>query len=401
MRTIGVVTVGRSDYGIYRPVLRRIKADPQLRLRLIVAGMHLSPEFGMTANAIEKDGFCVDERVEMSVSSDSPEGIAKSMGLGTIGFAQVFGRNRLDMLLVLGDRFEMLAAVAASLPFNIPVAHIHGGESTEGAIDNLIRHGITKMSHLHFASTETYARRIVQMGEEPWRVTVSGAPALDDIDESRSLPREELEARFGIDLSSPPLLVTYHPVTLEYEQTGIQVAELMSALESVGMPVVFTYPNADTANRLVIDGIERYTRDHRDSRAVVNMGSDGYFGLMGCASVMVGNSSSGIIEAASFRLPVVNVGNRQGGRIRARNVIDVECTSGAISRGIREASAPQFRESLADLVNPYGDGHAAERIVERLKSVSLDAQLLVKRFHDVEAAEPHEAPPSRRMASTI
>ena len=384
MRTVGVVTVARSDYGPYRPVLRRIQGDTELELLLIVAGMHLSPQFGMTVNAIEDDGFGVDERVEMLLSSGSPEGAAKSMGLGTVGFAQVYARNRPDILLVLGDRYEMLAAAAAALPFKIPVAHIHGGESTEGAIDESIRHSITKMAHLHFASTEAYAKRIVQMGEEPWRVTVSGAPALDNICQIELMSRADLESEYGLDLAVPPLLVTYHPVTLEHEQTEAQMAELLYALEGWRGSIVFTYPNADTGYHAIVRLVEDFVSRVPDANMIVNMGTTGYFSLLAQVSAMVGNSSSGIVEAASFKLPVVNVGSRQAGRIRPRNVVDVECSRYAIGEGIRQATSPETRDSLVDLVNPYGDGHAAKRIVERLRTVSLDSRLIVKRFHDVD-----------------
>lgn len=381
MRTIGVVTVARSDYGIYLPVLRRIQQDPDLRLRLIVGGMHLSPEFGLTARAIEADGFNIDDRVEMLLSSDTPEGIAKSVGLGTIGFAQAFGRGRPDFLLVLGDRFEMLSAATAALPFRIPVAHIHGGESTEGIIDEAIRHAITKMSHLHFASTQTYAERITQMGEEPWRVVVSGAPSLDNLNQIRMMSPEELEGRFGLKLANPPLLVTYHPVTLEYEQTETQVQALFRALESVNLDVVFTYPNADTMGRRIIEMIEDFSKRYRQAQVVANLSAKGYLSLMGCALAMVGNSSSGIVEAASFRLPVVNIGNRQRGRLHADNVIDVGYDWREIAEGIRVATSPAFRKLLEGLKNPYGDGRAAERIVEKLKEVPLDDSLIMKRFH--------------------
>ena len=386
MRTIGVVSVARSDYGIYRPVLRRIQGDPELGLLLIAAGTHLSPQFGMTIDDMIADGFCVDERVEMSLSSDTPEAIAKSIGLGMIGFAQVYARNRPDILMVLGDRFEMLAAAAASLPFTIPIAHIHGGESTEATIDESIRHSLTKMSHLHFASTEVYARRIVQMGEEPWRVTVSGAPSLDNIGGFRLWSAAELERRYSLDLSVPTLLATFHPVTLEYEQTASHMTELLSALETARMPVVFTYPNADTGNHTIISMVEDFVARNRDARLVVNMGTEGYFSLMSHASALVGNSSSGMIEAASFELPVVNVGNRQAGRIRPRNVIDVECGREAILEGIHEATTIEFKSSLTGLTNPYGSGHAAERIVQRLKSVCLDEGILIKRFHNLDVS---------------
>ena len=384
MRTIGVVTVARSDYGICLPVLQRIQEDPDLRLHLIVAGMHLSPEFGLTVQAIEQDGFEINERIEMLLSSDTPEGVAKSMGLGTIGFAQAYARVRPDILLVLGDRFEMHAAVVAALSFKMPVAHIHGGESTEGAIDEAIRHSITKMSHLHFVATKVYAQRVMQMGEDPWRVVVSGAPSLDNLHRIRLLSREELEEQHGLDLRSPFLLITYHPVTLEYEQTEMQVRELLAALEEVGATTIFTYPNADPCSRLIIQMIREFIAGHRQAQLVVNLGTQGYFSMMKYAAAMVGNSSSGIIEAASFKLPVVNIGNRQRGRVRGKNVIDVGYTHAEILAGVEEAISPEFcAATLSDLVNPYGDGHAAERIVDKLKHVKLNDELLRKRFYEM------------------
>ena len=383
MRTIGVVTVARSDYGIYLPLLRKIQTDAELRLFLYVSGMHLSPEFGLTIEAIESDGFAVGERVEMLLSSDTPEGIAKSMGLGSVGFAQAYARFRPDILLVLGDRFEMHAAVVASLPFNIPVAHIHGGESTEGLIDEPIRHSITKMSHLHFASTEFYARRIIQMGESPWRTVVSGAPSLDNLQQMRLLDAQEIREQHGIVLGETTLLVTFHPVTLDYENTEMYVQELLAALEKTGFSVIITYPNADTQGRLIIEMIREFTSRIERSQVVVNLGTKAYFSLMNQVTAMVGNSSSGIIEAASVRLPVVNIGNRQRGRVHGKNVIDVGYSRTEILDGIMEATSPDFRISLEDLMNPYGDGHASERIVSRLKEVKLDEKLLLKRFHDI------------------
>lgn len=381
-RTVGVVTVSRSDYGIFLPVLRKIQADPELKLYLVVAGMHLSPEFGSTVRVIEEDGFEINERIEMLLSSDTPEGIAKSMGLGTVGFAQAYARFCPDILLVIGDRFEVHAAVVASLPFKIPVAHIHGGESTEGLIDEPIRHSITKMSHLHFVSTEFYARRIVQMGEEPWRVAVSGAPSLDNLRERRFLSPDELREGCAFDLTDPTLLVTYHPVTLEYEHVEVQMQELLGALEEVDYRVVFTYPNADTCGRVIIQMIREFTARRGRCQVAVNLGTQVYFSLMKHVAAMVGNSSSGIIEAASFKLPVVNIGNRQRGRVHGKNVIDVGYSRQEIVDGIKKATSPDFRATLADLGNLYGDGHAAERIVDKLKQVSIDDQLLVKRFYD-------------------
>lgn len=390
MRTIGVVTVARSDYGIYLPLLKKIQADPDLRLHLIVSGMHLSPEFGLTVKAIEADGFEIGERVEMLLSSDTPEGIVKSMGLGSIGFAQAFSRFRPDILVVLGDRFEMHAAALAALPFKIPVAHIHGGEITQGAIDDALRHSMTKLSHLHFVGTQEYARRVIQMGEEPWRVTVSGAPSLDSLRSVRLLEREELVARLGLHLDETPfLLVTFHPVTLEYERTEWQTAELLAALETCDLPVVFTMSNADTSGRTVARMIEDFVVAHAFAQAADNLGTQGYFSVMALAAAMVGNSSSGILEAASFELPVVNIGNRQGGRIRGDNVIDVDYERTSILEGLQKALDPKFRAKLHGLRNPYGSGGASEKIVKVLRRVQLDDRLVMKRFCD--AGELHPA----------
>lgn len=382
MRTIGVVTAARSDYGIYLPILRKITSDPELGLHIIATGMHLAPEFGLTVQVIEQDGFEINDRVEMLLSSDTPEGIAKSMGLGTIGFAQAYTRLRPDILLVVGDRFEMHAAVVASLPFNIPVAHIHGGESTEGLIDEPIRHSITKMSHMHFVSTGLYSRRVIQMGEEPWRVTVSGAPSLDHIRELDVLSLQELNEQLEIEITGPTLLVTYHPVTLEYEQTETHVRELLAALEEIDHPVVFTYPNSDTSGRLIIKMIHDFGNRHERATVAVNLGTQAYLSLMSHVTAMVGNSSSGIIEAASFKLPVVNIGSRQRGRIHDRNVINVGYNRDAILDGITKAISSEFQNSLQDLVNPYGDGQAAGKIVDRLKEVQIDLRMLQKSFHD-------------------
>lgn len=382
MRTIGIVTVGRSDYGIYQSVLQAMLARPEFEVRLFVSGMHLSHEFGLTIREIEADGVPIQDRIEMLLSSDSPEGIAKAIGLGTIGFAQAYGRWRPDLLMVLGDRFEMYAAALAALPFKLPVAHLHGGELTEGATDDALRHSMTKLSHLHFVSTEEYGRRVRQMGEEPWRVVISGAPALDGIEEFTAYSSGELESRFGLDLARPPLLVTYHPVSLEYERTAWQVKELLCALEASGLPIVFTAPNADVSGRTVAAMIREFVERHRGARFVANLGRQNYFSLMRHAAAMVGNSSSGLIEAASFRLPVVNVGTRQKGRVQGANVIDVGYESEAIAAAIARAVSLEFRRTLADLQNPYGDGRAGERIATTMAEVPLDASLIVKRFCD-------------------
>jgi len=384
MRTVGVVTVGRSDYGCYLPILRRIKVDAQLSLRLLVAGAHLAPEFGLTVRAIEADGFEVHERIEMLVSSDGPQGVGLSMGLGTMGFARAFARSHPDLVMVLGDRFEMHAAAVAAVPFRIPVVHLHGGELTQGAFDDGLRHSMTKLSHLHYTATQDAAQRVIQLGEEPWRVTVSGAPSLDHLRSVRLLTKEEVERRLELDVAVPPLLVTYHPETLAREQPEAHVEQLIAALDHVRQPIVWTMPNPDPHSRAILALIHRFIADHPQARFVDNLQTQAYFSVMAIAAAMVGNSSSGIIEAPSFQLPVVNIGQRQAGRLRAANVIDVDPTREAIQAGLSRALSREFRTSLVELVNPYGDGRAAERIVQGLKDVALDQRLLLKRFQVVQ-----------------
>jgi UDP-hydrolysing UDP-N-acetyl-D-glucosamine 2-epimerase len=385
VRRIGVVSVARSDYGLLRPILRRLHADPAVDLFLIAAAAHLSPEFGKTVALIESDGFPVAARVEMTLSSDSPEGIAKSISLGVGGFAQVYATAGIDLLLILGDRFEMLAATLAAAPFRTPVAHLHGGELTFGAIDEAFRHAITKMSHLHLVSNAEHARRVIQMGEAPWRVTVTGAPGIDAIIETASLDDEEFKARYGFRLPPEYLLVTFHPATLEYERAGDQCAELLAALDAIKLPVLFTMPNADTAGRTIRRMILEALPAHPEWRAVENLSTPGYLTAMRRCAAMVGNTSSGILEAPSVGAAVVNIGSRQAGRARAASVIDVGSEREAILEGIRRALAPEFRAMARQAVNPYGDGRASERIVARLKEVSLGPELTYKVFHDLEA----------------
>ena len=378
MKKIAVVTVGRSDYGILQPVLARIVATPGLQLQLIVAGAHFVEKFGNTVTAIERDGYPIAARVPLPEDSDTPLATAKAMGLATAAFAEAYAQLQPDILLLLGDRFEMHAAAVAAVPFALPIAHIHGGELTLGAIDDAFRHSITKLSHLHFVSTESYARRVMQMGEEPWRVTVSGAPALDHLRGMQLAPLAEFATRHQLPLTEPPLLVTFHPVTLGAEP----IEELLAALATTDRPILFTLPNADHGHQAIIRQIHDFTATHPRAHAVANLGTRDYFSAMAFAAAMVGNSSSGIIEAASFELPVVNIGRRQEGRTRARNVIDVGCSREEITYGLARALAPIFRESLSGLVNPFGSGEAATIIVERLQSLALDSRLLFKHFQD-------------------
>ncbi len=382
-RNIGVVTTSRADYGIYVPVLKRIQASSNLSLSLYVTGMHLVKEWGNTVDEIVKDGFPIAAQIPTLRSADAPVDIVRSMGQATIGFGQLFDEQRPDCVVVLGDRFEMHASAIAAIPFRLPIIHIHGGELTFGSFDELFRHSLTKMSHLHCASTPEYAQRIIQMGEEPWRVIVSGAPALDQLPTTNYSSRQELESEFHIDLSRPTLLVTFHPVTVDYQRTDEYVDALTSALSLFpGMNVIFTYPNADTYREHVIEKIEQYVQAHQNAFVVKNFGQRGYFSVMKYVQAMVGNSSSGILEAASFELPVVNIGTREQGRLRNANVIDVGYTAAEIRNGIERAIASSFKESLRGIQNRYGDGRASERIVALLETVDLELAMY-KQFYDL------------------
>lgn len=382
MRTIGVVTVGRSDYGFYLSVLKKIQADPDLKLHLIVAGMHLLPKYGLTINEIKKEGFVIAETLEIPFDSDTPAAIAKAMGVATQAFSKCYERSRPDILLVLGDRFEMHAAALAALPFKIPVAHIHGGELTLGAIDNALRHSMTILSHLHFPATEIYAKRLLQFGEEPWRVFNVGAPALDSVADLNPLPLKTIANQFNLKLDQPPILVTTHPVTLEFEKTEWQVGQLLQALETFDLPILFTGTNADTGNQIILEKVETFVAKNERANLVTNFGPDYYFSMLAGSRMMVGNSSSGLIEAPSFGLPVVNVGSRQEGRVRAENVIDVGYSKEAIVDGIKKALSPEFKNSLKGMKNPYGDGKTSGKIVASLKKIALDQKLIMKRFVD-------------------
>jgi GDP/UDP-N,N'-diacetylbacillosamine 2-epimerase (hydrolysing) len=377
---VAVVTVGRSDYGLYFPVLKILQNDREIELKLIVAAGHLDPKYGSTVHEIERDGFPIAARVPMKMQGDSREDVAMAIGVGVQEFTSAYHQTQPDVVVLLGDRSEMIAAAIAALPSRIPIAHIHGGELTYGAIDDAIRHAITKLSHIHFAATTEYAQRIRQMGEEPWRVHVTGSPAIDSIRAFEPIPKIELDNEFALDLSST-LLITYHPVTLEYSDRD-SLSNLLAAVSESGYSVLFTYPNADSHNTEIIERVRDFVSNRQNTKFVTNLGHRKYHSVQRYVAAMVGNSSSGIIEAGTFQLPVVNIGTRQEGRIRGAHVIDVDESRGAISRGIKTAMSTAFRQSLAGTENPYGNGRSAERIVSLLKSMPRGRTLIVKRFVD-------------------
>jgi UDP-hydrolysing UDP-N-acetyl-D-glucosamine 2-epimerase len=382
-RRVGVVTVARSDFGHLRSVLAAIREEPSLELVLLVAAGHLAPRLGHTVDLIAAEGWPIAERIETVGESDGPEAVTASTGRAVSGFAQALARRRPDIVVVLGDRVEMLAAAVAALPLGIPVAHVHGGEVTEGAIDEQARHALTKLSHLHFAAAEEFARRLRQMGEEPWRVHRTGAPGLDRFRTAPSRTRAELAATLGVPLDRPTLILTYHPVTLEPATWPAELDALLAAVAGVDADVVATYPGADAGHRLIVERLEAFARAHPRVRLAASLGDDVYASLLREADAMVGNSSSGIIEAASFALPVVNVGRRQHGRLRPAGVIDAGSGRDGIAAALRRALDPAFRRGLAGLENPYGDGRAAPRIVRVLRDVELGPRLLTKRFVDL------------------
>lgn len=378
MRTVAVVTTSRADYGHLYWVLRGLREATGLRLYLIAAGAHLSPEFGDTADQIEADGFVIDDRVECLLSSDTDLGMAKTIGVATLGLADVLARVRPDLLLLIADRYEMLAPASVALALRIPIAHIEGGEVSEGAVDHAVRNALTMMSHVHLTPTATAARRVLSMGEEAWRVHRVGAPSLDHLRLSRLRNRDELEARLGRSLEVPPVVVAYHPVTIARD-TVREAETLFDAADALPQPLVFAFPNADAGSRQLIDRARQLCAGRADADLYVNLDPITYWSLLRVSAAMLGNSSSGIMEAPSLELPVVNVGLRQQGRERAANIIDAEPVAEAIVAAVARATSREFRLGLSGMTNPYGDGHASERIVEVLSSVPLGEELLHKR----------------------
>lgn len=378
-----VVTGTRAEYGLLRPVMRRIAASPRLELQTVVTGMHLAPQYGETWRAIDADGFAIDERVEMLLAGDTPVAVTKSLGLGTIAFADAFARLRPDLVMVLGDRFELLAAAQAALIARIPIAHISGGDRTEGAMDEAIRHAITKMSHLHFVTNAAAARRVRQLGEDPARVVHSGNPGLDDLARFEPLPRAEAERRLGLRLGAPSLLVTFHPVTLDEAPAALPFEELLAALDRFPeAALVFTYPNADTFGQAIVARLETYVAARVNAVAHRSLGQTLYWTAMHYCDAVVGNSSSGLLEAPTLKKPSVNIGDRQRGRVRAASTLDCPPQRDAIADAIARA----LRLDCSGIVNPYGNGDAAGAIVAALEALDDPRALVKKTFHDLETA---------------
>jgi UDP-N-acetylglucosamine 2-epimerase (non-hydrolysing)/GDP/UDP-N,N'-diacetylbacillosamine 2-epimerase (hydrolysing) len=380
------VTGTRAEYGLLYWLMREVQDDSDLKLQIVATGMHLSPEFGLTYQDIEADGFEVDEKVEMLLSSDTPVGVAKSMGVGTIGFAEAFDRLTPDVIVVLGDRFEIFSAAQAAMVARIPIAHIAGGEATKGVIDDPIRHALTKLSHYHFVSADPFRDRVVQMGEHPGRVYQIGAPGLDNFRRLDLLDKDEFEESIDFELGERACIVTYHPVTLSNTSPEKPFRELLGALDDMpDLRVIFTKTNADTEGRIINQLIDEYVAENSDRAcAYTSLGQRRYLSALQHVDAVVGNSSSGIVEAPAVPVPTVNLGDRQGGRLRADSIIDCAEERTSIREAIDRALSPSFREEIQDVTSPYGDGTASPKIKDTLKKVPLGEDVLKKGFYDLD-----------------
>ena len=377
-RRIAVVTTSRADYShLYWP-LHDLSHHPDVELQLIAMGPHLSPEFGNTIREIERDGLQIAARVECLLSSDTDVGMAKTIGVATLSLADCLGQMRPDLLLLIADRYELLAPASVALALRIPIAHIEGGEISEGAIDDAVRNALTKIAHIHFTSTLAACDRVIALGEEAWRVHRAGAPSIDHLRRDTLLTREQLQQQLGLELEDRTMVVAYHPVTIARDTTR-EADELFAALLEVPGQILFCYPNADAGSRELIARTEQFLADRTDARVFVNLPALIYWSLLRQAGLMAGNSSSGIMETPSFALPTVNVGMRQQGRERARNILDAAPNRADILAKVALARSYEFRRSLAGMQNPYGDGHASETIVRVLTTVSLGEGLLIKK----------------------
>lgn len=384
-RKIAIVTGSRAEYGLLYWLMKEISEDPELALQLIVTGSHLSPEFGLSYKQIEEDGFIINEKVEILLSSDTAIGMAKSLGLAVIGIADALQRLQPDILVILGDRYEIMAAAQAAMLLRIPIAHISGGESTEGALDEAIRHAITKMSHLHFVAAENYRKRVIQLGEEPSRVFNYGDTGLDNIKKLPLLSCNELEKEIDFKLGKISFLVAYHPTTLEMGNPEDPARELLAALDYYPHAhIIMTGSNADTGGRSISRLLEAYACDKEGRvRFYTSLGQLRFLSAMKHCKLVIGNSSSGIVEAPALKTAAVNIGDRQKGRLKAASIIDCRENQQDITTAIDRALSPEFQKQLAGVQSLYGDCNASRRIKEELKHVSLEG-ILRKKFYDVE-----------------
>ncbi len=376
-RKIVVVTTSRADYGHLYWTLKELKARPEIDLQLIALGAHYSPEFGNTFTEIEADGFTINERIECLLSSDSDVGMAKTIGVATLGLADILGKMRPDILLLIADRYEMLAPATVALALRIPIAHIEGGDVSEGAIDDAVRNALTKMSHLHFTTNENSRKRVLAMGEEAWRVHLVGSPSIDNLRRRKLYSREELENDLNLKFDEKTVVVAYHPVTIQ-RNTVSEADAVFDSLGKTPQQIIFCYPNSDAGSHQLIERTREFCKKRKNAHLFVNLNHLKYWSLLKYSDLLLGNSSSGIMETASLALPTINIGMRQKGRERPLNVINAAPKADAILQAIKKGLSADFRKSLDGMTNPYGDGHASERIVEVLANVVLGDELLIK-----------------------
>ena len=386
MKKVCIVTGTRAEYGLLKPVIDKVYHSDLLELQLVVTGMHLSTEFGLTYKEIEEDGYPITSKVEMLLGSDTPVGITKSMGVAMIGFADCFDQNKPDIVVILGDRYEMLAAASAAMIARIPIAHIHGGELTEGIIDEAIRHSITKMSHIHFTTVEEYRKRVIQLGESPSTVYNLGALGVENAKKVNLLPKEELENMIGFQFHFPTIMVTYHPVTLEKTFAQKQFEEILDVIDRhKEISVIFTKANADTDGRIINEMIDEYVNLNKDRcRGYTSLGQKKYLSALQFCDAVVGNSSSGIIEVPSFKIPTVNIGDRQKGRARAESVIDCGNGGEQIDAALMKALSDEFRDKISGIKNTYEGEKTSEKIVEIISKRVYEGIDIRKKFYDIE-----------------
>jgi len=382
-RKVCVVTGSRAEYGLLYWLMKEIDADKVLELQIIVTGMHLSEEFGNTYQQIEKDGFTIDQKVDISLTSDTELSICKSMSLGMIGFSDAFNLLQPDLILVLGDRFEIFSAASSAMIWRIPVAHIHGGEITEGVIDEPIRHSITKMSHLHFTATNEYRNRVIQLGENPKTVFNVGGLGIDNINKLKLLNKNDFEKALGFNLLDKNILITFHPVTLEFSTAKNQFQELLNSISKLkNTRIIFTKANSDTGGRIINSMINDYVAEHDNTIAFKSMGQLNYLSALQFVDAVVGNSSSGLLEAPSFNIGTIDIGDRQKGRTKANSVIDCLPNENSISGAFKELYSQKFQSIVSTAENPYGKGGASKRIVKKIRELSLD-NIIKKAFYDL------------------
>ena len=381
-KLIGIATTARSDFGCLLPLIRAIRDDPSFELLLYVTGTHFSPINNYSYQEVKNEFSSYCELIRCNFKGDGPSDITSAMAEITNKFGKVFSKKKPDILIVLGDRFDMISLVLAAVPFNIPIAHLSGGEVTEGVIDDVIRHATSKMAHLHFTSHEEYSRRLCQIGEEPWRVHTTGEPSIDYINSMDKTSKQDTFNEFGFATDMPLTLFTFHPETLNYQETSKTIDAVLRSADQINTQILFTHPNSDPGSKTILTAINQFAAERKNCAVVSSLGRKKFFAFSTHASCICGNSSSGIVEAASFKLPVVNIGIRQKGRLSGRNVLHVACNSDEIISAWKTALTPEFKQSLDNLINPYGTGQAVYKMIKILKQTPLDDRLLSKRFID-------------------